>query len=67
MNAPSRTVPVILYPEGEQLLATYRAALEQLDGHGSYARFSDADLIAMALRAGMREAIEAAKLEGSPR
>ena len=64
MNKHSRTVPVVLYTEGEQLLSQYRAALEQLDGKGKYAHFTDADLIAIASRVAMRQAIEAAHPEG---
>jgi len=58
VNKRSRTVPITLFTECEQLLAQYRAVLEQIDGKADADRFSDADLIAMAARIYMREAVE---------
>ncbi|MCC7082210.1 MAG: hypothetical protein IT530_16175 [Burkholderiales bacterium] len=57
MNKRSRTIPVTLFTECEQLLAQYRAALERLDGKADIDRFTDADLIAMAARSCMLELV----------
>ncbi len=57
VNKRSRTVPVTLFTDCEQLLAQYRAALERIDGKADTDRFTDADLLAMAARAHMRDLI----------